>query len=76
MEESYLMYSENIQLKYVKLKNFNNKLYISFILYYLNYCVEIWGNAANKYSDPVHKLQRRVKNNNTFKTYNFKDCSL
>ena len=42
----------------------NNKsliqLYNSFILPYLIYCVEIWGNAAIKYLDPIHKLQRKV----------------
>ena len=36
------------------------QLYSSFILPYLIYCVEIWGNTSMTYLDPIHKLQRKV----------------
>jgi hypothetical protein len=35
-------------------------LYYCFISPYLNYCIEIWGRAADKYLDSLHKLQKRA----------------
>ena len=54
-------------------KFFNKKtllnLYHAFIFSYLIYCVEIWGNAANKYLDPLIKLQKKIIRVITFSQY-------
>ena len=49
----------------LRARNFFNKktllnLYHAFIFLYLIYCVEIWGNAANIYLDPLIKLQKKT----------------
>ena len=33
-------------------------LYYSFIYPYISYCIEVWGRAAKKYTDPILKLQK------------------
>jgi len=33
-------------------------LYYSFIYPYINYCIEIWGNAAKRYTNTILKLQK------------------
>ena len=54
-------------------KFFNKKtllnLYHAFIFPYLIYCVEIWGNAANIYLDPLIKLQKKIIRVITFSQY-------
>ena len=54
-------------------KIFNKKtllnLYHAFIFPYLIYCVEIWGNAANIYLDPLIKLQKKIIRVITFSQY-------
>ena len=54
-------------------KFFNKKtllnLYYAFIFPYLIYCVEIWGNAANIYLDPLIKLQKKIIRVITFSQY-------
>ena len=44
-------------------------LYHEFIFPYLIYCVEISGNAANIYLDPLIKLQRKIIGVITFSQY-------
>ena len=54
-------------------KFFNKKillnLYHAFIFPYLIYCVEMWGNAANIYLDPLIKLQKKIIRVITFSQY-------
>ena len=51
-------------------KFFNKKtLYQAFIFPYLIYCVEIWGNAAHIYLDPLIKLQKKIIRVITFSQY-------
>jgi len=33
-------------------------LYYSFVYPYISYCIEVWGNAAKKYTDSLFKLQK------------------
>ena len=35
-------------------------LYYCFIYPYITYCIEVWGNACDKYISSIHKLQKRV----------------
>ena len=35
-------------------------LYYAFIYPYLNYCVEVWGNTYESYTNPILRLQKRV----------------
>ena len=36
------------------------KLYNCFVFPYLTYCVEVWGNMAEKYLDPFIKVQKKI----------------
>ena len=44
--------------KYLNRKILVN-LYNTFVVPYLIYCVEIWGNACDSYLDPIIKLQKK-----------------
>jgi len=54
--------------KYLNRKILVN-LYNTFVVPYLIYCVEIWGNACDSYLDPIIKLQKKIIRFITFSTY-------
>ena len=45
------------------------KLYNCFVFPYLTYCVEVWGNTAEKYLDPLIKVQKKIVRVITFSPY-------
>ena len=45
------------------------KLYNCFVFLYLTYCVEVWGNTAEKYLDPLIKVQKKIVRVITFSPY-------
>ena len=45
------------------------KLYNCFVFPYLTYCVEVWGNTAEKYLDPLIKVQKKIVRVITFSQY-------
>ena len=64
----------NVSLERVQYTKFlgiiiDDGLYHAFIFPYLIYCVEIWGNAANIYLDPLIKLQNKIIRVITFSQY-------
>ena len=54
--------------KYLNKKVLVN-LYNTFVLPYLIYCVEIWGNACDTHLDPLIKLQKKIIRFISFSTY-------
>ena len=44
-------------------------LYNSFVLPYISYCIEVWGNTFDKYVLPLFRLQKRVITLITFSCY-------
>ena len=44
-------------------------LYNSFVLPYISYCIEVWGNTFDKYLLPLFRLQKRVIRLITFSCY-------
>ena len=45
------------------------KLYNCFVFPYFTYCVEVWGNTAEKYLDPLIKVQKKIVRVITFSPY-------
>ena len=57
------------------------KLYNCFVFPYLTYCVEMWGNTAEKYLDPLIKVQKKIVRVITFSQLshtdsNFRDLNI
>ncbi len=58
----------------IKARKYLNKrvlvnLYNTFILPYLLYCIEVWGNACDSHLDPLIKMQKKIIRIITFSTY-------
>ena len=48
-------------------------MYTSFILPYLKYCVDVWGNASKHILDPIMKIQKRIPRIVTYSSYRAPD---
>ena len=65
---------QKVLVSFLELENFSQKktlsnLYNAFILPYLLYCVEIWGNAADCHILPIITLQNKIILYITFSPY-------
>ena len=65
---------QKVLVSFFELENFSQKkmlsnLYNAFILPYLLYCVEIWGNAADCHILPIITLQKKIIRYITFSPY-------
>ena len=58
-----------LELANISLKKTLSNLYNAFILPYLLYCVEIWGNAADCQTLPIITLQKKIIRYITFALY-------
>ena len=69
-----LQYIINIIIIIIKARKYLNresllKLYNCFVFPYLTYSVDLWGNTAEKYLDPLIKVQKKIVRIITFSPY-------